>query len=78
MMDGWGWMWGAVMMVLFWAGVVAVIVWIVRAPRGRASQGPDGSADPDARTILENRFALGEISEEEFEQRKKVLASSRR
>ncbi len=74
MMDGWDWVGGMLMMLVFWGGLVAVIVFGIRAaasPR-RDPEEPTTSA----RTILENRFARGEISEEEFEHGKEVLASS--
>lgn len=78
MMDGLDWFWGTLMMLVLWGGLTAVVVFAVRAfvrsSRRESGEGPR----PDARTILENRFARGEISEEEFEQRKRVLASSKR
>lgn len=78
MMDGWDWVWGTLMMLVFWGGLVAVIVFSVRAFAGGSRRGSGESPSPDARTILENRFARGEISEEEFEQRKRALSSSMR
>lgn len=71
---GWGgWVVGFVMMALFWGGLVALVVLVLRGwdggrDRGRAEPGP-----PDAREILEERFAKGEISEDELEQRRRVL-----
>lgn len=62
--------WGILLMFLFWALVIAGIVWIVRAavsPSG-ANQNRDSALD-----ILERRFAHGEISREEFKQMKKDL-----
>lgn len=78
MMDGWDWFWGTLMMLVFWGGLTAVVVFAVRAFAGGSRRGSGEGPSPDARTILENRFAQGEISEEEFEQRKRVLASSMR
>lgn len=75
MMDGWDWFWGALMMLLFWGGVVALIVLAVRAASGYRSR-PDSGGTTDARSVLEARFARGEISEEEFEHRRRVLGSS--
>lgn len=77
-MDGWDWVWGTLMMVLFWGGLAAAIVVAVRAStRGdRAGSGETRPADPWA--ILEARFARGEISEQEFEERKGVLDRGRR
>lgn len=74
MMDGWDWVWGTLMMLAFWGGLAFVVVFAVRVGTSRA--GP--AEGPDATTILENRFARGEISQEEFEDRKRVLASSAR
>jgi putative membrane protein len=78
MMDGWDWVWGTLMMIVFWGGLVAVIVFAVRVFGGDPRRGSGDAQIPDARTVLENRFARGEISQEEFEQRKRVLESSMR
>jgi putative membrane protein len=71
MMDGGSWFGGALMMLLFWGGLTAVIVFAVRAFGTSRSSGQTA----DAETILEHRFARGEITQEEFEERKKVLRS---
>jgi uncharacterized membrane protein len=70
MMDGWDWFWGVLMMVAFWGGIAAVVVIAVRA--FGTSRRPD---HPDAKAILRNRYARGEISEEEFETHITVLDS---
>jgi putative membrane protein len=72
-MDGWGWFWGALMMVLFWGGLVAAIAIAVRAGGWRRGHRDER---PDADAILEQRFARGEISEDEFKERRKVLHSA--
>lgn len=70
--DGWGWIGGGLMMLVFWGGLIALIMFLVRGA-GRSSQGGETPRPRDARDILAERFARGEISEEEFEQRKRVL-----
>lgn len=70
-----GWMWGAwgilamLMMFLFWglvlAGIIVGIRWLVRT-------GGDTRSDT-ALDILRQRYARGEISQEEFETRKRDL-----
>ena len=80
--DGWGgWIGGTVMMLMmlvFWGGLIALVVFLARGFGTRQSQGehqrrePDLRA-PDAREILAERFARGEISEDEFKQRRRVL-----
>ena len=76
MMDGSDWIWGALMMLVFWGGLVAVVVFAARWLGGGSRRDSGVGGTPDARTVLENRFARGEISQEEFEQRKRVLESS--
>ena len=74
---GWGWghmFFGSVMMLLFWGGIIVVIVLAVRWLSAGPSQ---GTALPPSRNraqeILEERFARGEIDKEEFEERKRLL-----
>jgi putative membrane protein len=64
--DGWSWLLMAAMMVLFWGGVAALIVFVARAITG--PRGGDQSMD-----VLRRRLANGEISQEEFEKTRKVL-----
>lgn len=85
--SGWGvgnWLLMSFGMLIFWALVVALIVWVVRssgAPRaGQAEPGvpPDKPAEPPhatARDILDQRYARGEISDEEYRSRRDTLAA---
>ena len=75
--DGWG-MGGGLMMLLFWGGLVVLVVFLVRGVGAPPYQGEKKSSAPDAQEILAQRFARGEISEEEFEQRRRVLEHTRR
>ena len=76
----WGWgmhpmMWGAwgfgmmLMMILFWALVIAAVVLGIRWLLG---QGKESRSD-SALEILRQRYARGEINKEEFEAKKKDL-----
>lgn len=66
-----GWLVMSLMMLIFWGGLIALIVWCVRQPRG---QGNDKtSPDKSPTTILEERFARGDIDEEEFHKRRDTL-----
>lgn len=70
MMWHWGsgaWL-GGLWMVLFWVGVVLLIVWAVRAVS--AHQSPAGRSALD---ILEERFARGEIDTAELIERRREL-----
>lgn len=62
----------AVYMVVFWGGLIALVVLALRAvDRGRGEA--DRRATLGGVEILEQRFARGEIDEEEFERRKNAL-----
>jgi putative membrane protein len=74
MMDGggWGWMAGGLMMLILWGGLAALIVFLVR---GFGSRPPreDEKHRPGPQEIMAERFARGEISKDEFEERNRVL-----
>ncbi len=71
MMWGGGYgMFGGLMMILFWGIVIALIVFAVKWFSD--NQGPGGKRR-DALDILRERFAAGEIDEEEFDRRRKAL-----
>jgi putative membrane protein len=77
----WGWHYGGwaawgmgVGMIAFWALVILVVVWLVRQSTSPRSAGPEGmTRAPDARQVLDNRFAGGEIDEDEYRARKATL-----
>lgn len=66
---GWGWF-GGIAMVVFW---VAVIVGIVLLVRWLVTSPGQGQREETALEILKKRYARGEISREEFEEKKKDL-----
>lgn len=66
-MDGASWVWMASMMVLFWGLAIAGVVFLVRGTRH------DRDRRPSAYDVLDERFARGELSVEEYEQRRAVL-----
>jgi putative membrane protein len=57
------------MMVMFWGGTIFLVIWGVRQFSGRSR--PTGSR---AIEVLEERYARGEITDEEFESMRKTLA----
>ncbi len=65
--SGFGWF-GWLMMLAAWVLFVAGVVWLVRNLRASG----DGSRR-DGRRILDERFARGELSAEEYEERRRVL-----
>jgi putative membrane protein len=69
MMDaGWSgaaWWWMVVVMAIFWGLVAWVIVTVVR--------GAGRSVTRDAVSLLDERYARGEIDTEEYQTRREVL-----
>ncbi|QKW37033.1 SHOCT domain-containing protein [Actinomadura sp. NAK00032] len=69
--SGWMWLWGTVM-VLFWVAVIGAAAWLAaRAATSSRARTP-GSGRPGlerAREILAERYARGEISTEEYDER---------
>jgi len=65
---------GGFMMLLFWATLIALIAFAVRWVMSGGGGGWPASRTT-SKQILEERFARGEISKEEFEERKRTLAA---
>jgi putative membrane protein len=75
---GWGWghmIFGSVMMIVFWGGIILAIVLAVRWLGGdSARRGGSQPRTKEPLDILHERFARGEIDKEEFEERKRLLS----
>ena len=67
---GWWMGFGGLWMVLFWGGVIALIVWVIKKITEK-SDSPPGHSPLD---VAKERYARGEITREQFEQIKKDLA----
>jgi len=61
---GWGWIIGLI--------VLALVIWAIVRITGRSSGAPEQSSKTPM-TILKERYASGEITKEEFEEKKKDL-----
>ena len=77
---GWGWMiFGSLMMLVFWGGLIALVVLAVRAFTSPGSQEPaqartsSASSRNDALNILKERYARGEITKAEYEEMRDEL-----
>ena len=81
MMDGWygnGWGVGAwvamaLMMLIFWAAVVSIVVLLLRRPHPGEGPAAPRPTHLDAERILSERFARGEIDEQEFTAKRSAL-----
>jgi putative membrane protein len=73
---GWGYghmMFGGLMMIVFWGGVILLIILAVRWLGGESAPRVQGPARSTALDILKERYARGEIDRQEYEERRKVL-----
>lgn len=75
---GWvGWIITAVVLVLIFAALIAVVVFAVRYLTGGGHRGPGGHQTRGAEDVLAERFARGEIDENEYRQRVTALREHR-
>ena len=76
---GWGYFLTAIGMILFWGAVIYGIVALVRYARRDGPQGrePVGPPVPEPERLLAERFARGEIDEDEYHQRLTTLQAAR-
>ena len=75
---GWGgWIMMTVLMLLFWGGLLTAIVLAARSfgTDSRSRSGP--TVSPRADELLSERFARGEVDEEEFRRRMALLREHR-
>ncbi|WP_327347450.1 SHOCT domain-containing protein [Streptomyces europaeiscabiei] len=70
--SGWGWFGMSVGMVLFWALIITALVLVFRAAN-QPHEHTHTPATPTPQQILEERFARGEIDEEEYRRRVDAL-----
>ena len=67
-MGEWGWGMGGVGMLAYWVLLALIFTLLVKY-----ATGSDKEKDKNALDILKKRYARGEISREEFEQKKRDL-----
>jgi putative membrane protein len=69
---GWaGWLTMVAMMVVFWGAIAWVVVTLIRNSGSRGQLPPEGGIDPMG--ILDERFARGEIDEDEYQRRREAI-----
>lgn len=79
MMFGLGWI-GMLFMFLFWLLLIGAAVWLIWAIFGRRGHVPMSTSghywgsSTNARQILDERYAKGEITREQYEQMKQDIA----
>jgi len=78
-MSGWGYVLMSISMVLFWAlviaGVIALVRYLGRSPRHTHDL---GTARPAPEQVLAERFARGDLDDEEYRRRLETLRADTR
>ena len=69
MMFGFGGWTGWLFMATWWLIAAGALVWLVVAVRARGRNGGDAAA----RQLLDERFAAGEVTVEEYQERRALL-----
>jgi putative membrane protein len=66
---------GLLLMVLFWGGLIALVIWLVRSifPVSQQTANTYAVIEPNALEILGERYARGEITREQYEMIKQDL-----
>ena len=64
--DGW---WMILMMVLFWGGTISLIIWAVRQFSGQGQPTVNRAME-----TLKERYARGEITDDEFKSMRQTLS----
>jgi putative membrane protein len=78
--DGGGWNAGSwilmtLMMLLFWGGLAALVVWLVRSLREDRTPVAPAPPRPTPDDVLAERLARGEIDAEEYTRRRALIHS---
>jgi putative membrane protein len=74
---GWGgWLVMVTLMIAFWGLLAWVAVALLRAAKDRPNQ-QDSSGNRSPEAVLADRFARGEIEEDDYRQRSDVLRKER-
>lgn len=71
-MMGFGFIW----MLLFWAGIILLAVWLIAVLFPSSPQPPSSNGSnirASARDILDQRYACGELSREQYETMRQTL-----
>ena len=64
---------GAGMMWIFWVLLIILVLWILKAMTAQGQEEKPSGQDKTALDILKERYAKGEIEQDEFIQKRKDL-----
>lgn len=74
-MMGFGWFgwFGMVFMLLFWVAIIVGAIWLIKWLSERGSKESTSTSKKRALEILDEKYARGEIDDEEYERRKRKI-----
>lgn len=69
--------WEGMLVVLLWVALTALVVWLILSMLNRTRPSSEsGEARSQPIQLLEERYARGEIDDEEFQRRRTILQGS--
>ena len=68
---GWWWIFGSVWMVVIWAAIIGLVVWVTKQMSAGRREG--GTPRETPMEIAQARLARGEINKQQFEELKESL-----
>jgi putative membrane protein len=74
--NGWAWFVMGLSMLVFW-GLIAFAIWLVLRGFATANSTRPAAPGPSAEETLRQRYAAGELDDEEFNRRLRVLRGDR-
>jgi len=65
---GWWMVFGGIVTILFWAGIIALVVWVIAKLVGYEGSMSAAGRKSNPLDIARERYARGEITKEQFDQ----------
>ena len=65
--------WGIFMMIILVILIVIIVYAVMKLVQGGSNAGTTSNSRDEALEILNQRYAKGELSDEEYQQKKKIL-----
>ncbi len=70
---GWWMVFGGIVSILFWAGIIALVVWVIAKLAGSGGSEKSSGGRQNPLDIARERYARGDITRQQLEEMKKDL-----
>ena len=70
---GWWMVFGGIVSIFFWAGIIALVVWVIAKLAGSSGSEKSSGGRQNPLDIARDRYARGDITRQQFEEMKKDL-----